>query len=593
MSQTTISLGRRVWVGALLLAVALTGTVHSQQNLRTQAEESNWTAYTRHDNMMTYMRALQATTRDMRTTSYGTSREGRDLPLAIFARPMVTTPAEALISGKPILMFQTNVHGGERTQRESILQLMRELVTPGTDPNKALDHVILLIAPQINPDGFEASQNGQRGNAWGIDLNRDYIKLEQPEIANVVQHVYHQWYPHLIIDGHNGGARPYNMNYVTTSNASVDQALMDICNNDIFQHVRVRNEEAGLKAFWYPGGNAEFWQGVPHYPRIGMTYAAMINSIGITFESPAQTMEVGVKSGLISYKAVLEWAVANRQKMLDTVANARRKTIEMGLTQDLEVMVDMEQVDHDFTVSYEIPDPNNQGQFMTVSAGKLRTKPSVLKSRPRPYAYILPREAVAAVQLLRQHNITVEVLREPTTLTVQAYELGDVYYRTEYDHQGATMVSVAGLHTIERTFPAGTHIISTAQMLGRLVAHLLEPESDDNVILWNRMDAWLPTSRLRPPPDGSVAAAWPGRGDGPGAAGGGRGAGAAGAAGARGAGAPPPTAAAAAAAQAGAAEQAGGRAGGRGGRGGAAPQPPLIPIFKLMNRTALPTHILR
>ncbi len=578
MRDLRASIGRRVCVAVLAIVAGLAAPVHTQQQLRTQAEESNWTAYTRHENMLAYMRALQATTRDMRTTSYGRSHEGRDLPLAIFARPMVTQPWEAMASGKPIIMFQTNVHGGERTQRESILQLMRELVTPGTEPNKALDHVILLIAPQINPDGFEASQNGQRGNAWGIDLNRDYIKLEQPEIANVVTNVYHQWYPHLIIDGHNGGARPYNINYVTTANASVDQALVTIANNEIFQHVRTRNEEAGLKAFFYPGGNAEFWQGVPAYPRIGMTYATFLNSFGITFESPAQPMETGVRSGLISYKAVLEWVVANRRKVLDTVTAARQKTVEMGLTADGEVMVAMEQVDHDFTVSYEIPDPQNQGQFITIPNGKLRTKPNVLAARPRPYAYILPREAVQAVALLRQHNITVEVLREPKALTVQAYELGDVFYRTEYDHQGATTVTVKAVHTVERTFPAGTYVVSTAQMLGRLVAHLLEPESDDNVVLWNRMDAWLPTSRIRPAPANLIPEAWPGRGQGAGPAGAAAaGAGAAQGRGAgRGAGAGDPEAQPPA----------------RGGRGGA-PQPPLIPIFKLMNRTPLPAVLVK
>lgn len=574
--------GRRVCVAALVMVAALTAPTQAQQNLRTQAEESNWTTYTRHENMLAYMRALQATTRDMRTTSYGKSREDRDLPLAIFARPMVNTPEEALISGKPILMFQTNVHGGERTQRESILQLMRELVTPGTEPNKALDEVILLIAPQINPDGFEASQNGQRGNFWGIDLNRDYIKLEQPEIANVVTNVYHQWYPHLIIDGHNGGARPYNINYVTTASASVDQALVNIANNEIFQHVRRRNEEAGLKAFFYPGGNAEFWQGVPHYPRIGMTYATFINSFGITFESPAQPMETGVRSGLISYKAVLEWTLANKQKMLDTVANARKQTVQMGLTQDQEVMVDMVQVDHDFTVSYEIPDPQNAGQFITVPNGKLRTKPQVTKTRPRPYAYIIPREATAVVDLLRQHNITVEVLKSQVSLPVQAYEIGDVFYRAEYDHQAVTTLTVKATHNVERAFPAGTYVVSTAQMLGRLVAHMLEPESDDNVIQWGRMDPWLPLSRIRPAPSDLVPADWPGRAGGAGAAG-----------------APP--AGAATQGRAGQAGQAGrgarggeaGQAGARGGRGAAQPQPPFIPIFKLMNRTPLPSAIVK
>jgi uncharacterized membrane protein YgcG len=273
-------------------------------------------------------------------------------------------------------------------------------------------------------------------------------------------------------------------------------------------------------------------------------------------------METGVKSGLISYKAVLEYVVKNSAKVLATVGKARQDTIAMGLKPGLEVMVDMRQVDHDFTVSYEIADPKNPGQFVTIPNGKLRTKPEVTKSRPRPWAYLLPRDARDAVALLRRHHITVETLREPQTLKVQAYVLKDVRYRSEYNHQAATVVDVAEVQTIERTFPAGTFVVSTAQVLGRLVAHLLEPESDDNVVLWNRMDAWLPLAQIRAAapasPDQEVTA--PARAGGAGQAGaGGRGGGRGG----------------------------GGRGGGRGGGS----QPPYVPIFKLMERQALPTQL--
>jgi hypothetical protein len=293
-----------------------------------------------------------------------------------------------------------------------------------------------------------------------------------------------------------------------------------------------------------------------------MTYASFMNSLGITFESPGQAMETGVKSGLISYKAVLEYVVKNSAKVLATVGKARQDTIAMGLKPGLEVMVDMRQVDHDFTVSYEIADPKNPGQFVTIPNGKLRTKPEVTKSRPRPWAYLLPRDARDAVALLRRHHITVETLREPQTLKVQAYVLKDVRYRSEYNHQAATVVDVAEVQTIERTFPAGTFVVSTAQVLGRLVAHLLEPESDDNVVLWNRMDAWLPLAQIRAAapasPDQEVTA--PARAGGAGQAGaGGRGGGRGG----------------------------GGRGGGRGGGS----QPPYVPIFKLMERQALPTQL--
>jgi hypothetical protein len=46
--------------------------------------------------------------------------------------------------------------------------------------------------------------------------------------------------------------------------------------------------------------------------------------------------------------------------------------------------------------------------------------------------------------------------------------------------------------TLEQNFPKGTYIIPTAQFLGRLAAHMLEPETDDNVVYWNTMDAWIP-----------------------------------------------------------------------------------------------------
>ncbi len=35
-------------------------------------------------------------------------------------------------------------------------------------------------------------------------------------------------------------------------------------------------------------------------------------------------------------------------------------------------------------------------------------------------------------------------------------------------------------------------MVPTAQYLGRLVAHMLEVETDDNVVYWNTMDAWVP-----------------------------------------------------------------------------------------------------
>jgi hypothetical protein len=94
--------------------------------------------------------------------------------------------------------------------------------------------------------------------------------------------------------------------------------------------------------------------------------------------------------------------------------------------------------------------------------------------------------------MLLRHGITVEKLSAPVTLQVDAYTVADVTYERAYNHQAATKVEVGEVVTRRMEFPIGTYVVPTAQFLGRLVTHMLEPETEDNVIYWNTMDAWLP-----------------------------------------------------------------------------------------------------
>jgi hypothetical protein len=100
--------------------------------------------------------------------------------------------------------------------------------------------------------------------------------------------------------------------------------------------------------------------------------------------------------------------------------------------------------------------------------------------------------------MLRRHGITVEVLTEPDSLTVDAYTVAGVTHERAYNHAAATKVEVGEVVTLDQSFPKGTYVVPTAQFLGRLAAHMLEPESDDNVVYWNTMDAWLPRPAEEP-----------------------------------------------------------------------------------------------
>ncbi len=536
------------------LVVSPDAQMQNVSALRTQAETSNFTEYTSYNNMMTYLQDLQARSLEMRLGTYGETHSGRELPYAVYSRPTVTQPWEAWALGKPVIVLASGVHGGERTLRESVLILMRELADTSSAANRLLDDLVIVVVPQINPDGFSNEPNPTRGNLWGLDLNRDYMKLEQPEIQGYVQNIILKWQPYLFIDGHNGGSFPYNLNYQCGSHAAPDQRITQLCDKGIFPAIDKRLEAEQFRSWYYSGGNAQQWNVGGSEPRIGRNYGSFANTVGILFESPGgQPMEIGVKSGVLGYKAVAEWSAANATSLRETVDRARRETILMGEKPGDIVPLEVRYEAEDYPVNYLIGEGQGDARkIVEVTGARLMKKAVPVISRPRPYAYVLPREATAAVALLRQHSITVEQLTAPSSLNVSAYTIAGVSYSQQYNHAAAASIEVGEVLELTRNFPAGSYVVRTAQMQGRVIVHLLEPESTDNVIYWNRMDAWLP----RP---------------------GGR----AGAAGADDDDAPPQAAAGR------------GRGAGRGGGGGQAATPPLVPIFKVMAPTPMPLRIVR
>lgn len=463
------------------------------QELRTASEASGFERYTAHAEMMDYLLRIRAMSTDMWLSEYGESREGRTLPYAIFSRPTVTQPWEAMLLGKPIVLLNGNVHGGERTLRESLLILIRELATRGTSENAYLDDLVILVAPQINPDGFHAQPRATRGNAWGIDLNRDYVKLEHPEIASYIGNVINRWHPHVVVDGHNGCAQPYNICYQAPSHAAVDAHITELADFGIFPFVDQQMAAAGFKTWYYQNGTTTRWNTGGFEARIGRNYGGFVNSIGILFESPSQSLETGVRSGLVAFKAVLEYTRRNRDQVLAIVSRARQETVGLGERAEGQVVVQQRYGPEDRRVTYEVPvGEGNQRRFVTVTSDSLMKKPIPTLTRPRPYAYLLPPDAVDAVAMLRRHNITVETLADPAQLSVSAYRIADLGYTEQYNHVAAVVVRVSDVMTLERSFPHGTYVVRTGQVLGRLVSHMLEPETEDNVVYWNTMDAWLP-----------------------------------------------------------------------------------------------------
>jgi hypothetical protein len=107
---------------------------------------------------------------------------------------------------------------------------------------------------------------------------------------------------------------------------------------------------------------------------------------------------------------------------------------------------------------------------------------------PLPAGYLLPLASKEVVEKLLLHGLLVERLVEPVKLEVAAFKLKEIK-GAERIYQGHRTNAVKGESVVEtRAFPAGTCFVSMAQPLANVAAYLLEPESDDGLLVWNYFD---------------------------------------------------------------------------------------------------------
>ena len=111
-----------------------------------------------------------------------------------------------------------------------------------------------------------------------------------------------------------------------------------------------------------------------------------------------------------------------------------------------------------------------------------------------PLAYLFPAERGDLVRLLDAHGIRYEVLDAPRTHLAQTFLLFDPGPVAEPFAGAAShhpRQVTFDLHEGPRTFPAGTVRVPLDQPLARVAFQLLDPESDDGLVVWNFWDTLL------------------------------------------------------------------------------------------------------
>ncbi len=425
----------------------------------------------------------------------------RQMMVVTIAEPAITTPQDAIRSGKTIVLLAPSVHGGEVSPKEAVQLVAKDLVAG--ELRSVLDDVIVLVIPLINPDGGEVRR---RTNEAGYDMNRDYVKLESQEIQALVTRVMNEWTPDIHVDGHHGGSAPYVITYQGTLNPAADAELRAYPYQHIFPRIREAVRAEDYAAFDYSGTRTEDgvlgWGSTSVEPRKHHVYTGLTNSIGILLETPNNSRRVmrdgtvreipqedryyhQIRGGVIATSTILRVAAERREEIRALTTASRERAILAGWRGGDPIVLDYA-VGNRGNEPVWMPDPDAPLGY------SLRDVPVYLKWEPtrtttRPVGYLMPPSMAAVVPILQDHDIAVYRFRQPAIVSAEVYSATRVN-RDEY-FQGHYLKSVDVEKTQEDVeVAAGWYWIPTAQSRANLISYLMEPETDDNLITWGWAD---------------------------------------------------------------------------------------------------------
>src|SRR5262245_34763951 len=253
---------------AVLASAGLAQQPPSIATLKTTAEASEFKSTSTYEDVVRFMKAVDAASPTVFYTTYGKTYEGREMPMAVVGTGLKdASPAAVRATGKLRVHIQGNIHAGEVEGKESAQILLRELAL-GQHADW-LKTTVLLITPIFNADGNEKMaptnrprQNGPingmgtRQNAQGLNINRDFMKLDTPE-GRAFAKLWVDYDPHVGIDLHtsNGSSHAYYLTYSPPLNPNTSDAIMTIEKDEwlpfITKNIKAKH---GWDTFYY--GNA-------------------------------------------------------------------------------------------------------------------------------------------------------------------------------------------------------------------------------------------------------------------------------------------------------------------------------------------------
>jgi hypothetical protein len=493
--------------------------ISQNDTLLTFYEKSGFKETPTYDQTVEYCKLLDSFSPQIYYTTFGTTPQGRALPLLIIDADGITDPVKAKKAGKFILLIQAGIHPGEIDGKDAGLMFFRDLAIHGLNGGVP-ENITFLFIPVFNVDGHERfgpynrinqvgpEEMGWRTTAQNLNLNRDYVKADAPEMQAWLK-LYQIWQPDFFVDIHvtDGADYQYVMTYGLETFGNMDKGLTDWTVANFTPAMESYMDQAGYPAFPYIMFRK--W----HDPRSGLRssaagpkfsqgYTAAQNRIGLLVENHSlKDYKTRVSATYELFKFLTGYLkdnsniIASMNKAADKLASSedfRKEPFAVNYSAAPDsIMVDFRGVEYDVIKSdltggdwfqyhpekpaiFKIPYFNQQVPIATVKI---------------PEAYIIPPEWDEVISKLLLHGITFSRLDAAITLKTETYH----FTKTEYgksSYEGRLQVTPT-FETIteEREFPAGSVVVPTNQPSARLIAHMFEPASPDSYLQWGFFNA--------------------------------------------------------------------------------------------------------
>ncbi len=451
---------------------------------------------------VSFLHRLEQESPNVSVQSFGTSAQGREL---------VYVKVSKGSAKRPVVLIQGGIHAGEIDGKDAGLMLLRDIVVGKR--SDLIDTVDIVFVPVLNVDAHEnASPDGrptQRGphikgartNSHGLDLNRDYARLESAEVPAVVK-LLQRYDPALYIDVHvsDGTDYQYDVTYAFAGWGTYARSrqtaawLMGPYSRDLQVSLTSAGHVPGVYPSWVdedaPSRGLRIAMEAPRY---STGYGDFIGVPTVLVET--HTFKPYRQRVLGTY-ALLEQSL--RSVARDAAINSAAKKVDRGeRAPSLAVAWERDPVPLEFRpfLGY------HYGSYLSAASGARELKwtgkseqvpmpvygTRVTQNATIPQAWWILKGNDRLVALLESHGINVERLSEPKRVKLERHFMATGQSREAVHNEREEML-----------MPAGSVRVTSDQSLRLLAAALLEPTSDDSVLAMGWFDRSLPAESSLP-----------------------------------------------------------------------------------------------